>query len=88
MDALTTALTSPPNKTNASASRKREIELSKFATRRSRKVPVKAAMVAPAAWPSAVKAGSGLRKATKNAADATAGNISYPHISMAANAIP
>jgi hypothetical protein len=65
--------------------RERIVELSKTVKNEG---PARAARVAPAAWPSAVKYGSGLRNAMTNAAEATAGQIRYPQIKTAASATP
>src|ERR1700745_1853193 len=70
-DALTIALPNAPKTISPIASRKRDSEEWKSATRRRRKAPVRAANVAPAAWPRAAKCETGLRNATRKAPTAT-----------------
>src|SRR5258706_6114664 len=53
-----------------------------------RKAPVIAASVAPAAWPSEVMCGTGLKNAARKAPAITPGHRRYPYTKVAASAMP
>ena len=88
MVALSVELAKAPRTMSARASRRRESAGSKSGTRRRRNAPVTAASVAPAAWPAAVSANTGLWKATTKQLAAIAGQTREPQASTAASAIP
>jgi hypothetical protein len=86
-DELSSALPNAPMVIKPSASRSRDRNGSKFGSRRSASVPLVAANVAAAAWPSAAAGGTEL-SATRKALAVIAGQTWTPYVSRHASAIP